>query len=932
MQRHILGYASGETGSILKIQKEAALFLGGSSDFDQSFEQVNAGCLQSLSCLFEMAAKKYEKKKGFGASLDFDDLLIKAAHLAESSPEARKALQRRFRYLLVDEFQDTDPLQWRLFQLLSKDQKPGFLFLVGDPKQSIYGFRRADVRLFFQAKNYISQKKHTRGAFISMKENYRSVPSIIDFVNYFFMDMMPETVDDKESFDVTYESLIAQRKEPFEGVEILYSDLEALPEENPFSGLPRHEWEAECIAQRIKQLIGSHKEGNFQPRDVAILLRSRTHLKSYEESLFRHNIPFVTRGGIGFYERQEIFDLANLLQFIISPQNDPSFFGLLRSPFLGFENDLIFRIAQIKGGSLWFRFQKSLESEDFSPGEKAKIRKTLELFHPFLYEAQRIPLPILIKEFLTKTGGWASLVSGAEGKRQLENVEKLLQRARLYENSGFLSLVDFTEDLVSLIEDIPREGEAILPETDVNAVEIMTIHKAKGLEFPVVVLPGMNSPFKPVTSSFIMDDKYGLAIKALDPSSRFESRETALFSALKQREKKKNLSEEIRLFYVAATRAREKLVLSCTKPRKKDRESRFSWLEKVFHLTHNVQSSKAVKYKIRERMREIPILHMNSKEWDDHSEQLIITDTESKTDMSLDFRTRVSLLNPIYQKQHRFSLSVTSLNHFRLCPVKYYFTHVLGWNQESLNSLGLVSSLKGTRKSVENPEALLKGTIIHGMLQTLFSEESFDEKNLVYSLVKTQYIHSLNTTQNLAKDIRTAWDHIKKTGEIKRLLKTEAKHSELAFQLCIEPAMLQGRVDLCYFDSGTWHVLDFKTGWSSGANQKRIWNAYETQLESYALFLSAFSPNQDKYPVLVYLVEHDKIYPWSIPASRIEPIRDKIIELIARERGLREEYSGKHAGYGKKIIEKLLNTECAACQCQTPEKCNLHINLLNKIR
>ena len=175
----------------------------------------------------------------------------------------------------------------------------------------------------------------------------------VEGISYSYPETEPVLKD--VSFEVAYEPLAFQKPESPGGAEIIFASREDYPKENPLCDLPPEEREAELIARRIVRLLSQEEPEAFQAGDIALLLRTRGNLKSYEEALFRHHIPFLTIGGIGFYERQEIYDLANFLQFLVTPDHDPALLGLLRSPFLEVSDHLIFRVAKNEGRSLWER-------------------------------------------------------------------------------------------------------------------------------------------------------------------------------------------------------------------------------------------------------------------------------------------------------------------------------------------------------------------------------------------------------------------------------------------------------------------------------------------------------------------------------------------------------------------------------------------------
>lgn len=940
---HIKRFLEWNQEELLQFNRESATsVLKEGCEFREVLESINASCLKAIARLFIKTAGEYEKKKGFGTALDFDDLLIKATYLVETDSSVRNLLKRRFRYFLIDEFQDTDPLQWRLFQLFTQDQNPGCLFLVGDPKQSIYGFRRADVRLFYKAQEHIYEKNRNKptklplsqckrknsdlenskcetvdnGGLIQLRENYRSDQVVLDFVNYFFSRIMP--FQNELTYDVSYESLIAQKGSEKGNVEILYADPERLIPDHPFRSVPLEELEAEFIARRVKQMLTTTGTETFSPGDFALLLRSRGYLKSYEEAMIRHDIPFITIGGLGFYERQEIFDLANFLQFLISPENDPALFGLLRSSFLHVPDSLIFHAARIKKDSLWERLQEYIKNDNALSNEKRDIQRIVDFLKRYTFEAQRQPLAMLLKGFLTETGGWIALAGGGEGNRCVENVEKLLDQARQFDQSGFRSLSDFTEELMTQIENAEKEGEAPLPESGVNAVKIMTIHKAKGLEFPVVILPGLSSSFRTSNAPLRIDETHGFAMKVADPESNFEFRESCLFSALKEKDKQKQIYEEKRLFYVGVTRAENFLILSCTSPRKIKGETRQSWINNVLDLEKAAKKGESVTFTIENRFRKIPV-HVSLPELPPESaSQDIYGDSTNQIPPTFDMLANeqtLSLLSPLPETREKGVISVTRLNDFNQCALKYYLEYLLGWKKELLNQMLFPKDSSCENIHPPTPKSLVRGTILHRLIQDLISLGNLPEENLTISLsVEKESSLSPKEREILFRDIKKVWERIKNIKRMNELIQIEKKYTELPFTISLKNGFLQGRVDLCFFENKRWNIVDFKTGYP--LIKDSVWRKaeYEFQMECYGLFLSLFAPGQGLWPIYLYFVEldHNEIKEYN--PSALESVGERIEVLIQKERNFREQYTGKRAVYGRDVLQKILNETCFDCQ------------------
>ncbi len=951
---HIERYLADSEESLIAFERKSVSHIGREGNFDEAFERINVRCLKALASLYQDVAHNYEARKGFGTSLDFDDLLLRASALVENNKEIREKLRHRFRYILVDEFQDTDPVQWKLFRLLTGERNPGCLFIVGDPKQSIYGFRRADVRLFYAAQDFILKtnraaqtgllplnaedthnpaSKNERLGLLELYENYRSVPAILDFANFFFSHIMENQPSGGETFEVAYEPLIAQNPEAPGGVEFILADTNTLPQENPFSNLPREDLEAELIALRIKQILKSDTPDGFAPGDVALLLRSRTHLKAYEAALERHNIPYVTVGGIGFYERQEIYDIANLLQFLVSPENDPALLGLLRSPYLRISDELLFCVAQNPGRSLWERLTASLNNQSISETDKMRLSSITELLKRFHFEAQRKPLSILLKDFLTQTGGWTSLAADDEGRRARENMEKLLALARQFDASGFQSLIDFSENLFSLIENAEREGEAPSPIPDENAVRIMTIHKAKGLEFPVVVLPGLSSRFNFGNPNICLDKTYGLAIKPANPASDFIPKETALFSSLREREKDKQRAEEKRLFYVGATRAEKILILALSATSKRVPDSRRTWLEAVFPISDAFKNSAPLHYEIDGRTGKItihrtpetitpPLLEKTTDE--DVSERLTLLEDAIRSDSQPE---SLDILLPLPQKETGRRFAVTQLMALERCPVHYYVRYILGLKEENLERLGFdITREIYVGEEVVAPKSwhLLRGTITHCLLQEMPFQRGLTAGEIISSLLQNDTTLTPEERKSLCSELLDTWSVIEKREFIKHLALAKERHSELPFRISFGKDTLQGRVDLCIRDkAGLWSVVDFKTGQISPGDVDSKARAYSLQMDAYALCLSAFAPEQKCLPIKLYFTEPDKFFTREYNRSAVESARKRIGGVIKRERDFRQHYASKGAHYGRSTVKKLLSEECHSCARLAIGDCNL---------
>lgn len=895
-----------------------------SDEIPGSFDFVHRECLVSLSHLYKTVDAEFKRRKSAAGVLDFTDLLLETQQLLEKNETAREILKKRFRYFLLDEFQDTDPVQWRIFELLSEDHPPGSLFVVGDPKQSIYGFRRADVRLFYHMDNHIFSKNREQGCDqtdfeepglsdtsderlgrISMNTNYRSVPEIIDFVNYLFSRIIKGKKTDTDSYDVEYENLIAHDNEESGNIEI-FCPLSEDDREQAYI------CEAEWIAQKVLTITRPFNSENLVSLgEIAILLRRRTTLPYYEDALRKYNIPFITVGGLGFYQRREIMDLANLVKFFVEPENDPAMLGLLRSPFLRVGDDILFKISKEEGDSLFQRFLNATESDgNYAPHILERIRWIKSLLEKYRYKSRRSSLAEVLKEYLLETGGWASLASDSQSIRLIENVNKLMEEARRFDDRPFRSLSDFSQDLMTKISEFTMEGEAVIPEPDVKAVQIMTIHQSKGLERDVVFLPDLSSKFNlNVKDRILFDEKEGIGLKIMNPDNSYEYEESQQFGKIKEMQNEKGREEEKRLFYVGATRARKMLFLSWIN-KKKYKDQRAAWILDVFpSLPEHFNSEEPLTFEINGRRRKITVTH-SLPEITPGPDSLTDTSSRAKKDSDLKYVFPVTGYG-----SHRVH-SVTALNEFGTCPIYYCFHRILKWGEKSLREAGLSPFGDGDS---EKGFSSIRGTIIHKLIEEYpFSE---DPQTVIRRLIQMERALSSKESEILFKDIVQTWEKIATQDFMTKIVDLEDVRKEFDFELLIDANTLKGRADLVWKEKGISRLVDFKTGKVEKSTVQKKASRYHLQMDSYALFLYSLAPEQEKWPVSLYFVEsnvfHDKIY----KISDLEKIKEKFKNIIEREKILRSQIENSETGYN--ILSYLREEYCTRCALHFEKECAL---------
>ncbi|MBU4398286.1 MAG: UvrD-helicase domain-containing protein, partial [Planctomycetes bacterium] len=523
--------------------------------------------LQAIGLAADVA-EQYERRKRELAVLDFNDLLIHARRLLVGPEQGglRKRLASQIRLLLVDEFQDTDPLQVELVKALCDNEHlRGKLFLVGDYKQSIYRFRGADPRVFGRLREEFSAAGR-----LPLSLNFRSQPAVLDFVNALFAEELgPE-----------YEPLRAARPQvgPAPAVEFLWAcdapteddsgndSTSFLDDMGPRERLRRRE--AEWIARRIRAMLDSGEKivwdeeaaragtpvvRAVRPGDVALLFRAMTNAEYYEDALQRYGIDYYLVGGRAFYAQQEIYDLLNLLRTLDGRCDEVSLAGALRSPLFSLHDETLFWLARHREGLAAGLFEGELPAElDADQREQAEFAAAT--IRDLRALKDRLPVARLIQAVLDRTGYDAVLLAEFLGERKLANLHKLIEQARSFDHSGVFALSDFITQLAEFVARQPDEPLAATCPESTDVVKLMSIHQSKGLEFPVVIVPDVGRSRRIMGPPVAFTPQLGPMLKDPDATTGYD-----LFMAAENDE---DAAEHSRLLYVAATRAADYLILS----------------------------------------------------------------------------------------------------------------------------------------------------------------------------------------------------------------------------------------------------------------------------------------------------------------------------------------------------------------------------------
>ncbi len=557
---------------------------------DFALMQSHALALLGLVRAFgtEFAARKRQR-----AGLDFSDLEQFSLRLlwdsATQTPTATAGHWReRFKAVFVDEYQDINEAQDRIIAAISRDGVAANRFLVGDVKQSIYGFRLARPDIFLRYAR-IWRAAGAGGQVLPLSDNFRSHEAILAFVNHCFAALMREDIGgigyppeaQLQFGNPVGRALLSRANDAQPRVEFCLrltasgrntSDPDepegaAAGEENTNA-----ENEALIAAARLRQL----KESGFQIydretkalravhwRDMAILLRATSgKAEIYARAFARAGIPLAANRR-GFFDALEISDLVSLFMLIDNPQQDIPLLAVLRSPLVGLtpEEMVAIRVAAPAERSYWIALNRhqELRTQALDAGFP-KVQKFLDAFHHWRVQARRGSLSQCLEDILDATHYLDWLTAQPRGRQQTENVQRLLELTRRYDSWQGRGLHRFLE-YVRLIDADGDGPEPSAPPAN-DAVRLMTIHASKGLEFPVVVLADLNKPFRDDSpaAGFVVDDELGLCPAVVDPARAKEYPSLKLL-AVRRRQRLRLLAEELRLLYVAMTRACDRLIL-----------------------------------------------------------------------------------------------------------------------------------------------------------------------------------------------------------------------------------------------------------------------------------------------------------------------------------------------------------------------------------
>lgn len=794
--------------------------------------------------------ERYRAELAKRRCLDFSELLIRARNLLRDSLAARAEVHARMGALLVDEFQDTNRVQFEIVTLLAEKREggprqispdpgaewslplePGFLCVVGDAKQSVYDFRGADVGVFGRVASKIEREG---GRLEFLRANRRSAPGLLSFWNPLFAHLMSARAEPRQ-----YESVYRPEHD-----DQLASRLAS-------TGLPPVDWlvfepaesaeecrlqDARAVAGRIGQLLSPDaaamvegENGALRPArggDVAILFRRFTFLEVYRQALSELGIAHRVIRGRGFYGAQEVVDIASLLSLVGTAEDALALAAVLRSPWVAISDVSLFKLGLACDGHLCLRRLQRLPSLgelNLPDPELHRLERFLRIYPQLRRERDRLGVRSLLRVALEELGYRVAVAGTPFGEQALANLDKVLDLADRWDGAGKGDCSGFAQRMRELADQDPSEAQADLLEIgDPRAVQLMTIHQAKGLEFPVVVLPDLAAQRNRGGGRVLYDRDLGLSIKPwvgeLSENTR-SPRHHRLGSELMRRED----AEYLRLLYVAMTRARDRLILSG-----QNRRPAGTWHEMLKTAS---ESHAAIRSSVQQlRADEInvpaksaPCSKPSAQELDEVQQAI----------------ARVRERSP-HQSQG-VVFPVTHLQDYVLCPRRYLYAHHLGLLEFPL-ALESVAEDDGEGDTVGS-DYRQRGTVAHRLLESVELSRVYGaDAELRRHLADLLWMQGVEPESDEGKKILT-WVHgFWRTPFAARLANAGPGrvHRELPFMLRLgeHPSVhLKGKIDLLFEDeAGGATVIDYK----ASRRHPRGVEAYRFQLDCYALAARRF--------------------------------------------------------------------------------------------
>ncbi|WP_026884365.1 helicase-exonuclease AddAB subunit AddA [Clostridium akagii] len=886
--------------------------------------------------------KDYIKAKRSRGLIDFNDIehlaltiLTTVGEDGEVKPsDAAIELREKYEEILIDEYQDSNMVQEYILSMVSRrDSENPNVFMVGDVKQSIYRFRQAKPELFLEKYNSYSDKEGAKNRKILLFKNFRSRDGIIQGVNYIFKNIMSKNIGEL-NYDGNEELKLGAKFQDIDenvfnclgdneihiieknsSIEVVETNEEENEDEE--EDIDKIRLEARMVSRRIGELINPKNKPyavfdkntkeyrSVKYKDIVILLRAtKNWAPTFTDELKKQDIPVFADTGSGYFETTEIKTILAMLQVIDNPRQDIPLLAVLRSPIASFSDDEIIDIRNTDKTVVFYEALKNIaERSEVESDLTEKCGNFIELLEKFRTQSLYIPIDEFIWYLYTETGyyGYAGAMQG--GMQRQANLRILFQRAKVYESTSYKGLFNFISFINRLKISSKDMGSAKLLGENQDVVRIMSIHKSKGLEFPIVIMPGCGKNFnlRDMTKSVLLHYDLGIGPDYVNFKRRI-SYPTIFKNAIKKKIKIESISEEMRILYVALTRAKEKLII--TGAVSNFTKSATKWSSEVNSDEEKVSEDvvlkgknyldwiccAVMKHKDGEILRSKAGIELNkintakdNSRWkvelwkkndivkDEESAKPIIEDKDGEDrlhNILLEIESKPPRTEYYEEINRRLSWEY-KYKDSNLMPSSISVTELKGqYSGEEDYSKNLFSEgLKKRPAFMEHKNTLTpseRGTAMHNVLQRIDFNLGIDNASIKKQMDKMIFRELITENQGNAVDINKIIRFFE--SELgKRMLSSKTVKREVPFVVRLKASdvykvtneeyiMLQGAID-CYFEEEDYIVLvDYKTDYVTDENVDIVIEKYTDQLKYYSSALEKITGKivKEKFLYLFY--------------------------------------------------------------------------------
>ena len=869
------------------------IFIYNSKEANQDIADMYSTLVKLKQLILEFG-EEFSKRKRNKNIVDFNDIehlalkiLIKEEEGEIEPTEVAKTYKEKFIEIAIDEYQDSNMVQEYILTAISKGNN---IFMVGDVKQSIYKFRQAMPELFlskYRTYKLKEEKSEEDNLKIQLFKNFRSRENVLDFTNLIFQDIMSENLGEIEYTKEEYLNLGASYKETPQELEteidvIDLKEKEDFTAEEETQGIDDTEEveeesiediqvEARFVANKIKKLVDNKfqvfdkKINGFRDiryKDIVILLRStKVNAPIFEEEIINLNMPVFSESSQEYLDSVEIQTIMSLLKIIDNPIQDIPLVTVLRSPIGNFTDD---ELVEIRLSDKYDNFYMSMQKAKINVSKqlKEKIDKFFENLDTWRKDKDYLALDEFIWKLYADTHYYTYVGLMPNGDLRQANLKMLFERAKQYETASFKGLYNFINFIEKLHLGSGDLGTAKLIGENDDVIRIMSIHKSKGLEFPVVFLSATGKQFNlmDLNQSILLHQELGIGVKYIDYERQVQY-DTLTKEAIRNKILTETLSEEMRILYVALTRAKEKLYITgLQKDHQKEIEKMQEQVKRYNKVNDKINYILVKKYK--KYLDWILLVYLYEKQ---NTNDLLKLNIFNKQDVLKSFSKPKEERVNIKEILDNAKIQEKEMNELNKI-LEYQYPYTLATMIPTMTSVTKIKEMKKENKLTEDDQALAeitfkkpnflrkdkeekltgaqKGTLIHLCMQRLDEKLEYDVekvKDLIQDLVKREIIteieaQNINPYKIVTFTKSNIWKQLKTAKKVYRerpfFINIPAK--EIYDQEVEEEILVQGIIDLYYINQQDELILvDYKTDYVEEGKEKELINKYITQLQLY---------------------------------------------------------------------------------------------------